>query len=122
MMDEPELLRKKRDILDLLLAHGGDIDMPDQSGETALHIAASGRWSGLDVADILIAKGADVNALDKFGRTPLHIAAHADNIDVVRSLLAHGANAQAKDTSGKTPLDGAYGETKRVLLEHMEKP
>jgi len=58
-LGDVELLRK-------YFSNGVDVNEKDDSGETALHYAATEK-----VADLLISKGAQVNATNDFGETPL---------------------------------------------------
>jgi len=54
-----------------LVAHGADLNAQNDSGQTALHIAAQA--SDL-IVDYLAAHGANLLAKDKQGRTPLDVA------------------------------------------------
>jgi hypothetical protein len=85
------------------------------AGDTALHVAAAARQSG--IARRLIGLGADVAARNRRGATPLHYAADggpgspgwdpAAQAEIIAGLLAAGANPDARDQSGVTPLHRA---------------
>ena len=62
-----------KEIAELLLANGAEVNAKGDGGVTPLHIAPLG--SHKEVAELLIAKGADVNAKKDDGETPLHDAA-----------------------------------------------
>ncbi|KAJ1479936.1 ankyrin repeat-containing domain protein [Baffinella frigidus] len=83
----------------------GDVDAPDQWGNTALHLAA---WCGRDdVVRTLLKAGSAVDAQAKDGWTALHRAAtqgHHPHIVVVRTLLAAGAAIHAREKFGCTAL------------------
>jgi ankyrin repeat protein len=58
-----------KEIVELLIAKGADVNAKDKRGRTPLFGAAAlGRK---EIAGLLIAKVADVNAKDKVGDTPL---------------------------------------------------
>jgi ankyrin repeat protein len=117
--------------VDVLLAHGADIDLPDPDGVSALSIAImNANW---DLAKELIAAGADVDEWDIYGESPLFTAVglysrrdggrasidplnETDGMGVIRLLLEHGANPNMQlffrpanvrgstNTRGSTPL------------------
>jgi ankyrin repeat protein len=68
-----------------LLGLGFDIQGTNEAGDTALHVAISGRGSEAIVA-YLVAKGADIEAKNKRGQTPLALATTKGN-DAITSLL-----------------------------------
>jgi ankyrin repeat protein len=85
-----------KDVLDILLAAGADVNVrvsPDGPASpnqwTPLHYAAYGGYT--EIAAALISRGADVNAKDLWGRTPLQCARMQNKSDVVALLLEHGA-------------------------------
>jgi ankyrin repeat protein len=85
-----------------LAQNPGDLDLPDDTGSTPLHLAAS--YCHVDVVTLLLNKGAKVNARSNDGATALHLAAQEGCADVVNHLLARGAQVNARDRQGRTPL------------------
>jgi uncharacterized protein len=59
------------DAVRFLVEHGAAVNAPNDSGQTALHIAAQ---ASDGIVDYLAAHGADLDAKDKQGRTPLDLA------------------------------------------------
>ena len=62
-------------VIDLLLAHGGNVDGADNRGRTALMIAAALGY--VDIVDLLIHRGADRTKKDCDGKTALDLAANS---------------------------------------------
>ena len=90
-----------KDVLELLLAKGADVNAKEDDDKTPLHFAAiKGRK---EAVKLLLAKGADVNAKEDTGETPLHYAAIFGYRDVAELLLANKADVSAKNRNGETP-------------------
>jgi ankyrin repeat protein len=87
-----EVVRNKvtdRDVVELLVKKGADINHPDENGNTPLHLAV--KQDLLRLSKLLIAHGADVNSKDPMGHTPLWHAQAQQNEDIGRLLLLNGA-------------------------------
>jgi ankyrin repeat protein len=83
-------LSGQRQIVEMLLERGAEIDARDQdSGATPLYNAAS--WGKLDVVRLLMEKGADINVRTKVGKTPVAAAEENGFPDVAAALRARGA-------------------------------
>ncbi len=88
--------------LSLLLSHGGSSTVPNQYGETPLHIAAWG-----DNADIflkLLEQAEEVDPRLPDGRTPLHRAAIRGANENLKILLNRGADIELRDSTGMNAL------------------
>jgi ankyrin repeat protein len=75
-----------KDVVELLLANGAEVDARGNTG-TPLHWAA--RMGNKVVVELLLSKGAAVNALDKSGSTALHLAAEDGHKEVAELLRQH---------------------------------
>lgn len=84
-----------REIVEYLIAHGADINLRGNAGETPLMTAAqSGK---LDIVELLVQKGADVNAVAAMvGWSPLSEAAYSGHYDIVNYLIGKGADVKVQ--------------------------
>jgi ankyrin repeat protein len=87
---------------------GVSINLQDNHGSTALHMAAE--MDNDAITKMLIQSGANVNALDDQGESPLHKAAGMGRKDNARLLLNAGANIETANEEGIIAL--------REALEH----
>lgn len=106
--------------LKIMLAEGGDINLRDGAGWTAIHHIAScpegAYFRPNEMLRILLEAGADVNTKGRFGATPLMLAFNRlkdDNgaLETANLLLQNGADIDAKTKSGTPVLwwdDGNY--------------
>lgn len=97
-----------RQVCEVLLSRGADVNTKDIGGYTVLHIASmSGRrWWGRHLAliELVTSRGIDIGATDNMDRSPLHYACFYGNLEVISWLLDHGADVNAEDQDGHTPL------------------
>ena len=78
-----------KEIIELLIAAGADVNADEGTGLTPLHSAANhGRK---EIAKLLIAAGADVNAKDVLDVTPLDYAISRKHPETAALLRKHGA-------------------------------
>jgi ankyrin repeat protein len=75
-----------KDMTELLIAKGADVNVRGSDGTTPLHAAAL--LGDKDWVELLIEKGADINAKDSSGRTPLQAAAFSVNHKAIAELLS----------------------------------
>jgi ankyrin repeat protein len=80
----------KKDMVELLLATGADVDAKNNSGDTPLNWAAE--TGNPDVVELLIAHNADVNAKNNYGGTILEVAVAYGHKKVIQLLRQHGAH------------------------------
>jgi len=106
-------------MVELLLAHGTDINARDDQGRTSLHrvsnfLRHSNKEELRDVAKLLIAKGANVEVKDNYGRTPLFLVG---NREVAELMIAKGAEVNARDNLGRTALHSAAENAQKEVAE-----
>jgi len=76
---------KHKDIIELLITNGVDVNAKNDAAETPLHLATT-----KEIAELLIANGADVNATTNRGTTPLDWAANDEIASLIRK---HGGKS-----------------------------
>ena len=113
-----------REVAEMLLARGAEIEARDREGNTPLYWAA---WHGAGpVVDVLLAHRAEVDARNQSGWSPLMAAAAGGHTAVVSALLARGADVEVRDKEGFGPLQSAVErgrvETVELLLAHGADP
>jgi ankyrin repeat protein len=104
-----------KEIAELLIAEGADVNAKDVWGMTPLFDATVG--GSKEIAELLITAGADVNAKDEDGWTPLHWAADYGHEVVVYLLISEGADVNVKDEEGWTPLHRAANRGRKEIAE-----
>lgn len=105
---EHAVLNANREMIQLLLWAGADVNAKDGSGRTPLMMLGEKITS--DAVWDLINAGAKVNLHDEDGDTALIEAAGSNNLDVLRALLDAGAKVNTKNNDGQTALMHAAGE------------
>lgn len=101
------------------IKQGGDANLAQPDGATALHWAA--HWNDLALTKQLLAAGAKSNVANDYGVTPLLVmAANGGSAEIADALLTAGADANAKLPSGQTVLmsavrGGNVATVKRLL-------
>ncbi|MEG5045844.1 ankyrin repeat domain-containing protein [Microcoleus sp. B4-C1] len=108
-----------KEVAELLIAKGADVNAKDTFGGTPLHSAALS--DRIEVAQTLIAKGADVNA---WGETQFELCNFicttplfwARSTEMAKLLIAKGADVNAKNKYGMTPLHMARSKAIAKIL------
>ncbi|KAH9052612.1 ankyrin repeat-containing domain protein [Lactarius vividus] len=107
------------DIVQLLLDHNVDVDLPSKFHQTPLLVASC--TGDVEISRLLIQHGANVNSRSSAGYTPLNVASHKGHLDVVRLLIDNGAGVDSPDDKHQTPLHSAAAkghlETMKLLLD-----
>jgi ankyrin repeat protein len=79
-----------KDIINLLLKNGAELESSDQSGNRPLHNAIIGNHRVL--VRQLLTRGADVEATNSVGSSPLDLAEKSGNHTIIKLLKQYGAN------------------------------
>jgi ankyrin repeat protein len=107
----------RRQVAELLVAHGADCRVKNRRGADPLHYAAdANRWdpeAQAETIEFLISAGADPDAVDRSGVAPLHRAVRTRSLPAVRALLDGGASPRLPNKAGSTPLHLAVQNTGR---------
>lgn len=98
-------IRCVKQMIQLLLGYGAQINVQNSSGKTVLYHACEYWFDGTAVIiDLLLQNGAKPNMESLKGYTPLRVACQMENVDVEKSLLLYNADINFRDNKGETPL------------------
>jgi ankyrin repeat protein len=95
-------LGKHTEVMELLLQHGANFELPFDHNGTILHRASADGRS--EVVWLLLRHRARVNAQGGMQWTPLHFAASYGHLEVARLLIECKANVNAQVRDHGTPL------------------
>jgi ankyrin repeat protein len=115
----------RAELVDILLQHNADVEMPTDDGWTPLYMAAQNGHD--EVVSLLLEEGANVNN-DRapLRRTPLIGAVCKNRVKISEELLKAGANVDARTDDQFTPLILAayhdHTEIVRLLLDAGANP
>lgn len=116
------------ELLQAILRKIADINAVENTGRTALMLAASNDNSDMVIA-LMGHLGIDPNIQDKdFKYTALHWAVSAEDLSHIVALLLHfnGIDVNLKDKKGRTPLDLAreleHSRSVQILENQESKP
>lgn len=100
--------------VDMLIAHGSDLNEKDNNGNTLLHLASLN--TNVKLIKRLIKDGLDVNAVNNEGNTALHISLQNSKERNIICLLENGADTTIKNNDGLTIFDITTSEECKALL------
>lgn len=117
-------LASDREMVEVLVRGGADVNLRNVTGETPLSAAA--RDGDVARVKILLDLGADIDPGDLAGRTPLAHALMAGRTAVAVALLDAGADPNRPGIDGRTPLHNAAlmpdGAAIPILLQARADP
>ncbi|XP_053383686.1 uncharacterized protein LOC128549926 [Mercenaria mercenaria] len=109
---------KSSDIVEALIKAGADVNIQDEKGNTALHLAAE--WGNSRCVKVLTEADADVNVQNNDGCTALHLASRSDitalTEALTETLIKAGAEINIRALDGTKALHHASNETVRELI------
>ncbi|KAJ3607295.1 hypothetical protein NHX12_025605 [Muraenolepis orangiensis] len=108
---------KRKQVTELLLRKGANINEKNKDFMTPLHVAAERAHN--DILEVLQKHGAKVNAVDTLGQTSLHRAALAGHIQTCRLLLSYGADPSIVSLQGFTAAQMGNEAVQQILNENV---
>lgn len=113
------LQKGNKEIIDILLESGADIEAVDNAGMTALMYAVAS--NSKDMVGYLLQKKAKINTLSEAGLTALIVALQNANFEMSRHLLIKGADPSVYKSDKKSPLEIAvsYKNSEVVLVNAL---
>jgi ankyrin repeat protein len=118
------LSRKHTRVAELLLRHGGKVDIRgEHSTPMQILIESAFTYETEDLVDsvsFLLQHGTDVNFRGSDLSTPLHSATASTNLEVVQLLLERGADIHSRDDKGKTPLHMVHTDDDELEAQAQE--
>ncbi|KAK9871342.1 hypothetical protein WA026_011608 [Henosepilachna vigintioctopunctata] len=109
------LYPKRRQVLEMLIRKGAQLNEKNKDFLTPLHIAADN--SHYDLVEVLLRNGAKVNALDGLGQTALHRCAREDNVQACRIMLSYNVDTSIVSLQGYTAAQVASENVQKILQD-----
>lgn len=107
-----------KEITELLLSKGANVNCTDMKGNTPLLIHAEHRCNK-DVVKMMLNAGADINARNAEGNSVLHYVLRHGDCELARLLIKKGADYNVVNLKGESPVDIAVENGYGIVLELM---
>jgi ankyrin repeat protein len=107
-----------KDIAELLLQNGADINLRGEAGETML-MSAAYSTSNPETALFFLGKGVDLNERDNAGQTALTIACAQNMPETAALLLDRGIDVEGRDDRGRTALMFAATSGQKEIMTRL---
>ena len=94
--------KRNKEIVDLLISKGADLNVESKEGDTPLHKAMF--WGTPEIVEALVDNNANLGVSNSEGQTPLHLAAYWGREKFIDIILKKTVDVNAKDQDLNTPL------------------
>jgi ankyrin repeat protein len=112
---------RQKEKIEILLAHGANINAVNTRGLTPLMIAVSNPSCTRETVQTLLAGRPNINATDPSRQSALILAAkNTSRPEIITLLLNAGANAKLEDNTGRTALDW-FDQNRRIYQSPVRK-
>jgi hypothetical protein len=111
-----------KDLMDLLINSGANINHRDYDGNNILHkliqmSSIDKNKNAINILKLLLQLGVNINEQnDVYKETPLHIAVQQNKLNIIKFLLANRAAIDIKNSGDKTPFDYCKNDECRNLF------
>jgi hypothetical protein len=113
-----------KEMVELLLIYGADVNYRSSYGDTFLHYMAEEDEE--EIMKLLVNSKADVNARNKAGITPFSllfvdnsVREHDKQVELIEFFLNHGADITTRTPSGDTPLRWALDRNRKDIANSL---
>ncbi|KAH0541631.1 hypothetical protein FGG08_003921 [Glutinoglossum americanum] len=107
--------RGRREVAEILIDNGADLDLSLEKRGTALHAAIAA--GDITMVKLLLTRGASTGARGSGKGSALATAAATENEEIVKLLMSVGADVSARDEHGWTALHRVVNERKAAMVE-----
>jgi hypothetical protein len=108
----------RRDLVDLLINRGADVDARNHRQDTPLHWAC--QFGDRVIVQRLIQAGCNVHARETQAQTPIFMAVSAGQVEIVQLLIRSGSSVNVRDCEDIDLFDFIEVRSNSVLLRGMK--
>ncbi|XP_046849432.1 serine/threonine-protein phosphatase 6 regulatory ankyrin repeat subunit B-like [Xenia sp. Carnegie-2017] len=107
------------EVAEMLLKSGANVDVPQENGETSLHIAT--RNNNISMIELLLSEGANAARKSQKGEIPLHIAVENSFFDIAAVLVNHVMKSNLNLTHGVKFIVNSPNKKGETPLHYVSK-